>query len=168
MKIGLAAALLLLLPVIAGVAAAGAATAPRDGPVAPLFVWVPAGGFEDHFPFGECTWWAAYNRRVTWGGNAGDWLVNARAQGVPTASAPEVGSIAVYRRGGDYSPLGHVAIIIAVTPTSYTVSEMNAVGRGRVSTRVIDWPDPQVQGFIPASETEMRPVGAGGRAPRPR
>src|SRR5207249_11987423 len=128
---------------------AAVATAPRDPPTRALFVWVPAGGFPDAFPYGQCTWWVAYNRHVTWGGNAGDWLENAKAQGVATTDYPSVGAIVVYRPGGDYSDYGHVAIVTAATARSYTVSEMNAPVWGRVSTRVIAWPDPQVQGFIP-------------------
>ncbi len=166
MRYAVAATLFLLLPVVAGTAAAGVAVAPRDPAVAPLFAWVPPGGFEDRFPFGECTWWAAYNRRVSWGGNARDWLTNARAQSVAIESVPEVGAITVYRPGGDYSPLGHVALVTAVTATTYTVSEMNALGKGRVSTRVIAWPDPRVQGFIPLSRREVVPGERPATTPR--
>ena len=123
--------------------------APHPAPATALFLWVPAGGFPDGFPFGQCTWWAAYNRHVTWNGNAGDWLANASAQGVATSDTPTVGAIAVYRPGGHYSVYGHVAIVSAVSAHSYTVSEMNAVGWGRVSTREIARPDPEALGFIP-------------------
>ena len=150
MKFAIAAALLLLtFPAVIGTASAAVAIAPRPAPAEPVFTWVPSGGFSDRFPFGQCTWWAAYNRRVTWNGNAGDWLSNAKEQGVPTTEVPSIGAIVVYRPGGLYSLYGHVAIVIAVDPGSYTVSEMNAIGWGRVSTREIPWPDPHVQGFIP-------------------
>lgn len=142
-------ALLLSFPAVVGSAAGATAAAPHAAAAGELFAWVPSGGFPDRFPFGQCTWWAAYNRRVTWGGNAGDWLVNARAQGVATSDYPSVGAIVVYRPGGDYSSYGHVAIVIAVKPHSYTVSEMNAPRWGEVTTRVVPWPDRQVQGFIP-------------------
>ena len=145
----LVAALLLSFPAVVGSAAGATAAAPQTAPAKELFAWVPQGGFPDRFPFGQCTWWAAYNRRVTWGGNAGDWLVNAQALGVATTDYPSVGAIAVYRPGGDYSNYGHVAIVVAVQPHSYTVSEMNAPRWGEVSTRILPWPDPQVQGFIP-------------------
>ncbi len=156
MKLALALLVLLSFPAMVGSAAAAVATAPHQPPAPPLFSWVPSGGFLDPFPYGQCTWWAAYNRRVSWSGNAADWLANAKAQGVPTSEAPSVGAIAIYRPGGDYSAYGHVAIVIAVAPRSYTVSEMNALGWGRVSTRVLRWPDPQVQGFIPLSPAERR------------
>jgi hypothetical protein len=126
------AAILLSFPAVVGSAVGATAAAPHAAPEKELFAWVPPGGFPDRFPFGQCTWWAAYNRRVTWGGNAGDWLVNAQAQGISTSEYPSVG-----------------AIVIKVTPSSYTVSEMNAPKWGEVSTRVVRWPDPQVQGFIP-------------------
>ncbi len=157
MKLALAAPVLVLfiVPAVIGAPVAAVAVAARAAAVAPPFSWVPAGGFPDGFPFGQCTWWAAYNRRVTWGGNAGDWLANASALGVPTSAEPSLGAIVVYRPGGRYSPLGHVALVVAVTASLYTVSEMNAAaGWGRVSTRVIGWPDPDVQGFIPRSDAE--------------
>ena len=141
--------LILSVPAVVGSAAAAAATAAHPAPAAPLFSWVPPGGFVDQFPFGQCTWWAAYNRQVTWNGNAADWLANAQAQGVETNATPSVGAIAVYHPGGYYSPYGHVALVVAVGPVSYTVSEMNAPGWGHVDTRVIASPDPQVEGFIP-------------------
>src|SRR5689334_11754050 len=90
---------LLLLPIVTGSVAASVATTPPVGEQHELFPWVPVGGYPNTFPFGQCTWWAAHNHRVTWWGNAGDWLDNARAQGVTTTSAPSVGAIVVYRPG---------------------------------------------------------------------
>ena len=145
----LAICVVLFFSTLVGTTTAAVATAPRDPPAKQLFAWVPEGGFPDAFPYGQCTWWAAYNRQVTWSGNARDWLTNAKAQGVATSDYPSVGAIVVYRPGGDYSDYGHVAIVTVATARSYTVSEMNAPVWGRVSTRVIAWPDPQVQGFIP-------------------
>jgi hypothetical protein len=142
--------LLVTFPAVVGTAAAAVATAPHPAPATRLFLWVPAGGFPDRFPYGQCTWWAAYNRHVTWNGNADEWLANAKGLGVPTNSAPSVGAIAVYGPVGGYSHLyGHVAVVIAVGAGTYTVSEMNVIGWGRVSTRSVRWPDPYVEGFIP-------------------
>jgi hypothetical protein len=140
---------LLLLPTALGSAAASVAAALPAALPEPLFASAPDPGYPDPFPYGQCTWWAAYNRRVTWGGNARDWIANATAQGVLTASAPSVGAIAVFRPGGAYSELGHVAIVVEVTANAYRVSEMHAPAWGVVSTRVITWPDPDVLAFIP-------------------
>lgn len=149
MRIALVAFVALLLLATVGSAAGAVAAAPRAAPAVPPFDWVPAGGFANAFPFGQCTWWAAYNHPVTWSGNAAEWLANARAQGAPTTDAPSVGAVAVYRPGGPYSVYGHVALVTAVAAGAYTVSEMNAAaGWGRVSTREVAWPDPDVAGFI--------------------
>ena len=106
------------------------------------------------WPWGQCTWYVALRRAemgepVTWGGDAWEWLANAEAQGKPTSSVPLPGEIVVYRRGGPYDPrYGHVALVVAVTPTSYTVSEANYYGLGVIDMRSIPWPDPHVAGFI--------------------
>ncbi|MGH7746886.1 MAG: CHAP domain-containing protein [Candidatus Dormibacteria bacterium] len=110
-----------------------------------------AGGLDD-FPAGECTYYVAQHREVTWSGNADEWLANASAAGATTSTAPSVGAIAVYGPGGhgQYSlAYGHVALVTGVTATSYTVSEMNYAGPGVVDSRTIAWPDPDVLGFIP-------------------
>lgn len=156
MKLALGALLFfLVIPPVIGAPVAAVSVAPRDAPVDAPFAWVPPGGFPNRFPFGQCTWWAAYNRRVTWGGNAADWLANASTVGVPISAEPSVGAIVVYWPGGRYSELGHVALVTAVSPGTYRVSEMNAAaGWGQVSTRVTRWPDPDVQGFIPRSDAQ--------------
>jgi hypothetical protein len=147
-------ALFILAVIPAAIAAPTVAisAAAQPMPATPLFASIPAGGFPDRFPYGQCTWWAAYNRHVTWSGNARDWLVNAHAQGVETSALPSIGAVVVYRPGGGYSGLGHVAVVIAVAAGSYTVSEMNFIGWGQVNTRTVGWPDPHVQGFIPLQE----------------
>ena len=157
MKMLLAGLILLVtFPPLVGSAAATIATAPHLTPAVRLFPWVPAGGYPDRFPYGWCTWWAAYNRHVTWNGNAADWLDNAAAQGFQTTASPTVGAIAVYRPGSGYSALGHVAIVIAVSGHAYTISEMYFVGFGEVNTRSIWWPDPHIAGFIPLSQEDRR------------
>jgi hypothetical protein len=139
------------LGVMGSVAGSATTTAPGSYTlrVAPLFPWVPAGGYADHFPYGECTWWAAYNHRVAWSGNATDWLINARAKGIATSAAPTVGAVAVYRAGRAYSVFGHVAVVIKVDADTYRVSEMNYRGWGVIDERELRLPDRELQGFIP-------------------
>ena len=117
--------------------------------VTPLFSSVPSSGYPNSFPAGQCTYYAAWQHRVTWSGNAGDWYANAQAQGAHVTNSPTVGAIAVWRAGPRYSIYGHVGIVIAVAPTSYTVAEMNYRGVGVVDQRVVGWPDSDVEGFIP-------------------
>ena len=146
-------ALFVLATLPAAVAAPTVAisTVPRPA-AASLFAAVPVGGYPDRFPYGQCTWWAAYNRQVSWRGNAGDWLANAQAVGVRASDQPSPGAIAVYAPGNGYSGYGHVALVIAIATGSYSVSEMNFIGWGQVSTRTIAWPDPHIEGFIPLPE----------------
>jgi len=138
-----------------GSSASAASPTTKSGPAittafAPVFDDVPLGGWPSagRFPYGQCTWWAAYNRNVSWNGNGGYWLLNAAAWGASTSALPQYHSIAVYPASRFYSQYGHVALVVAVTPASYTVSEMNYKGLGVVDQRTIAWPDPLVEGFI--------------------
>ena len=115
--------------------------------VAPL-PGVPAGGYPDAFPAGQCTYWAAFNHRVTWSGNATDWFANAARQGALESRVPSPGEIVVYHAGGHYSVYGHVGIVVAVAPGQYTISEMNYEGLGVVDLRTMAWPDGGVEGFV--------------------
>ena len=134
------------------VAAAGPAQPLRLGAIRPLFADVPPGGYpHDTYVWGNCTWWAAYNRLVPpYLGDAWRWLAGAAAAGMPTSSQPSVGAIVVYRASPGYDVKhGHVAIVIAVGPSSLRVSEMNYLGLGVVDERDSPWPDWHVEGFIP-------------------
>ena len=150
--VGATLMLLFAVAVLGGAAGSLAAVTPS----APVLAAVPAGGYPDAFPYGQCTWWAAYNQPVTWGGDARDWFANASDAGVATSALPSVGAIVAYRPGGLYSELGHVAIVVAVREGSYRVSEMHAPEWGVVSEREIAWPDPHVLGFIPARGPSTR------------
>ena len=88
---------------------------------------------------GQCTWWC--KNQAPWIpnglGNAAEWLTNARNQGFQTSQKPQVGAIAIWGPGID-PPLGfgHCAKVIAVRPDgTFTVSEMNWQGVGKVDTR---------------------------------
>ncbi|MHB1499757.1 MAG: CHAP domain-containing protein [Candidatus Dormibacteria bacterium] len=81
------------------------------------------------FSTGQCTWYVATRRLVTWhtkdgalGGNAGQWLALAAQAGLAVGATPAVGAIAVYSDQGD----GHVAFVVGVDATGdYTVAEAN-------------------------------------------
>lgn len=114
----------------------------------PMAVGIPevaASQGEDSFPYGQCTYYVATRRAVTWAGNAGRWWENARPYR-PEGNVPVAGSIAVF----DYWPVGHVAYVESVNPDgSFVVSEMNYGGRwGRVDQRTIAASDPSLIGFI--------------------
>ena len=79
------------------------------------------------FAYGDCTWYVATQRKVTWGGNAYQWWPNAAAAGYAEGQTPQVGSIVVW--GQDVSGYsygyGHVAYVQAVQGNQFEVSEMN-------------------------------------------
>lgn len=116
--------------------------------VTPLFPWVPAHGFPDPFPAGQCTYYAAFQHPVTWNGNATDWWAAAHAAGAAESSAPSLGAIVVWRAGSAYGAYGHVGLVIAVGGDDFTVEEMNFVGVGTIDQRVVSLADPELDGFI--------------------
>lgn len=100
-----------------------------------------------HFPEGYCTAYVA-RKRGGWRtlGNAGEWLGNAKAAGVPTGSTPIVGAIMVTNESG----WGHVAYVESVDEANkkFTVSEMNYQGFGITSRRTLPYNFSRIKGFI--------------------
>jgi len=102
----------------------------------------------DDFPWGQCTWYVASLRDVTWGGDAWMWLAAAAARGKQEGIIPKVGAIVVFGPGNGYSPVGHVAYVASVVnPTSFIVDEANSYGLGIVDKRLISSLT-DVEGFI--------------------
>lgn len=104
-----------------------------------------ADGSEHLFPKGYCTWYVAQKVRVRWGGNAKNWLANAKAAGAVIGNQPAVGTIVVTTDNRRY---GHVAYIENVNEGGFTVSEMNYEKFGRVNTRWIDKDSKIIRGYI--------------------
>jgi surface antigen/LysM repeat protein len=111
--------------------------------------YVPAAGNlgGHYFPWGYCTWYVASEipGGVPWGGNAKNWLTNAKAFGAVVSNQPAVGTIVVTN---DSKRLGHVAIVKEVTDDSIVVSEMNYKGKGIVDTRAIPIGSSSIKGYI--------------------
>lgn len=103
----------------------------------------------DGFPYGQCTYYAALRRNVTWSGNAGVWFDAANGTR-PEGHVPVIGSLVVFHTGW----FGHVAYVEQVNPDgSFVVSEMNYYanggGWGRVDHRTITAADFRgITGFI--------------------
>lgn len=99
----------------------------------------------NNFPFGQCTWYVASRRNVTWNGDAGQWLAAARHIR-PEGRVPVVGAIAVQRW---ISPPGHVSYVEAVNDDgSFRIAEMNYEGLGVVDHRTMSAQRDGVAGFI--------------------
>lgn len=97
------------------------------------------------FVKGQCTYYVALRRYIPWSGDAKKWLVNARAFGYKTGKTPVVGSIMVTSENPRY---GHVAYVEAVSDGKVTISEMNYVGSGIKSVRVLGFNNPVIKGYI--------------------
>lgn len=97
------------------------------------------------YPWGWCTWYAAYRRNIprNWG-NAGNWLNSAKRAGYATGSEPAVGAIIVTRE----SFWGHVGYVEEVRGDAVIISEMNYQGWGVISRRTISKHDPVIKGYI--------------------
>ncbi len=98
----------------------------------------------NRFSYGWCTWYVASRRNISWSGNAGAWLYNARAVGYPTGYSPSPGAIMVTGE----SAVGHVAYVEAVYGNMIKVSEMNYRGWGIVSTRTLSAHSSFIWGYI--------------------
>lgn len=97
------------------------------------------------FPYGYCTWYVASKRFVPWGGNAGTWLYNAKAQGYSTGKKPVAGSIIVTTENRYY---GHVALVEKVSGNTITVSEMNYAGWGKMTRRTLSTNSRVIKGYV--------------------
>jgi len=102
----------------------------------------------DNFPYGQCTYYVATRRAVSWGGNAVDWWWSARSHR-PEGHVPIQGAIVVFNIGW----VGHVAYVDQVNlDGTFVISEMNygadGGGWGRVDERTVSAGDPAILGFI--------------------
>lgn len=107
----------------------------------------PYGDKSHKFPWGQCTWYVAQKRLVTWSGHAKYWLGNAQAQGLPVCYGrncePRPGAIIATSE----TWYGHVAYIEAVSGDYITVSEMS-LGQGKLKTRIFNKDDRRIKGYI--------------------
>lgn len=99
---------------------------------------------KNRFPFGQCTWYVATRRNVTWGGNAIDWFKNAKNAGRSIGRVPKKGAILVTRE----SWYGHVSYVENVIGDNFTVSEMNNPIWGKVTKRNLTIREVPFVGFI--------------------
>jgi hypothetical protein len=132
-----------------------------------VFPWVPAAGFPDYYPSGECTYWAALNfdpfpAGLGGGspqnlGNGGDWYAKAGKLGLATLPPdvlPPYGSAVSYADFPGATAAGHVAVVISddASGQGYWVSEMNTLGLGVVDVAHEPFPDPYLQGSVLAPQ----------------
>ncbi|MFH1461134.1 MAG: LysM peptidoglycan-binding domain-containing protein [Patescibacteria group bacterium] len=109
----------------------------------------PGTGKSRSFPYGQCTWYIAQKRIVTWSGHAKAWLANARAAGYQTGATPQIGAIMVMTEGGWLGRLyGHVAYVESINGNWVTISEMNYNCYACKSVRTLNVNDNRIRGYI--------------------
>jgi surface antigen len=99
---------------------------------------------ENHFPWGQCTWYVATKRNVPWNGNAIDWYKNAQFFGRKVGKSPVKGSIVVINSG----PYGHVGYVESVSGVYFVFSESNNPVLGKITIKSLKLSDPTIIGFI--------------------
>lgn len=105
-------------------------------------------GKGNKFAWGNCTYFVANHKNVTWRGNANAWLRNAAAAGVPTGNNPAPGAIISFA-GSGYNPYyGHVGLVVDVDGDSVVVKDMNYRRLNEVTIRRISRNDSSIRGYI--------------------
>ena len=100
------------------------------------------------FVWGNCTYYVATHKNVTWRGNANAWLRNAAAAGVPTGSKPVPGAIISFS-GRGYNPYyGHVGIVVDIDGNDLIVKDMNYRRLNEVTVRRVPKNDGSIRGYI--------------------
>lgn len=102
-------------------------------------------GVNHVFPKGYCTYYVANRMKITFGGNAKNWLANAKASGYVTGKEAAPHSAVVTT---DSKRWGHVAYVEEVTDTGILVSEMNYEHFNKVNQRWIPLKSPVIRGYI--------------------
>ncbi|NRH21016.1 LysM peptidoglycan-binding domain-containing protein [Candidatus Gracilibacteria bacterium] len=100
------------------------------------------------FVGGNCTWYVAQNKTVTWRGNANTWIRNAKAAGAKTGSTPVVGSIVQFSGEGYNRYYGHVGIVAGIEDGNIIVKDMNYRGLYEVTIRKVSINSSSIDGYI--------------------
>lgn len=146
-----------------------------------VFPWVPVSGFDDAYPYGQCTFGAAYNfdpfAAGTGGGpaqnlgNGGAWYAAAQHFGLATLPAsvlPPLGAAVSYQGFPGDGGAGHVAVVIAddASRAGYWIYEMNVIrvnqGTGITDVRHMNFPGDWLEGSIPAPQAMQAASPEGG------
>lgn len=103
------------------------------------------------FAYGNCTYYVANHKNVTWRWNANQWLNNARAVWVPTWTQPVAGAIISFKWSW-YNPYyGHVWLVSEVGDDYIIVKDMNYRRFNEVTVRKIPKYDSSIKWYIYAN-----------------
>ena len=105
-------------------------------------------GLSRGFAWGNCTWYVAQNKSVSWRGNANAWMRNAKAKWVATGQKPVPGAIVQFTGRGYNRYYGHVGIVADVTDDYIIVKDMNYRKINEVTIRKVPKDDSTIDGYI--------------------
>ncbi len=105
-------------------------------------------GLSRGFVWGNCTWYVAQNKSVSWRGNASSWMRNAKAEWVKTGQTPIPGAIVQFSGAGYNRYYGHVGIVAGVEGDNIIVKDMNYRGLYEVTIRKVPIDHPSIDGYI--------------------
>lgn len=105
-------------------------------------------GLSRGFAWGNCTWYVAQNKSVSWRGNANAWMKNAKAAWVKTGQKPIPGAIIQFSGRGYNRYYGHVGIVADVTDDYVIVKDMNYRKINEVTIRKVPIGDDSIDGYI--------------------
>ncbi len=100
------------------------------------------------FVWGNCTWYVAQYKSVSWRWNANQWLKNAKAAWVKTGQTPVPGAIVQFSGRGYNRYYGHVGIVADVTDDHIIVKDMNYRSTYEVTIRKVPRYDVTIDGYI--------------------
>jgi len=102
------------------------------------------GSYNGGYP-GQCTWLVnSYYRFPGRMGNGGQYLVSARAYGIPTGNTPVVGAVIVTTE----SYYGHIGIVKAVEGDKVIIEDMNYAGPYIVTRRALSRYNSVIKGYV--------------------
>jgi surface antigen len=100
------------------------------------------------FVWGNCTWYVAQYKSVSWRWNANQWLKNAKSAWVKTGQTPVPGAIVQFSGRGYNRYYGHVWIVADVTDDHIIVKDMNYRSTYEVTIRKVPRYDVTIDGYI--------------------
>ncbi len=105
-------------------------------------------GLSRGFAWGNCTWYVAQHKSISWRGNANQWMKNAKAAGVKTGQTPVPGAVVQFSGRGYNRSYGHVGIVADVTDDYVIVKDMNYRSLNEVTIRKVSRDDATIDGYI--------------------
>jgi len=100
------------------------------------------------FYWGNCTWYVAQYKNVSWWWNANEWLWNARAAWVSTWSSPRLWSIVQFTWTGYNPRYWHVWIVMEIKWDHIIVSDMNYRRLNEITYRKVPINDRSIDWYI--------------------